>query len=98
MIRSHSRTLVSSHVIAAFAWTLLRIRTRARLGAGSRCPSAFFRLGGAERLHAESPFTAARRCILTKSVARLEGANGRALFSRETSHAPVGSGSESRMR
>jgi hypothetical protein len=50
-----------------------------RLGAGSRCPSAIFRPSGAERLRTESPFTAVRRCILTKSVAWREGANGHAL-------------------
>jgi hypothetical protein len=76
MIRSHSRTLVSSHVIAAFA----QLRLRARLGAGSRRPSSIFRLGGAEQLLTESPFTAVRRCIRTKSVAWIEVANGRTLL------------------
>jgi hypothetical protein len=72
---------------------------RARLGAGSRCPFARFRLGGAERLLTKCPFTAARRCILAKSVAKLEGANGHALDLLREHHARrSGADSESRMR
>jgi hypothetical protein len=76
MIRSHSRTLVSSHVIAALCAVALAGSARCRITP----TSSIFRLGGAEQLLTESPFTAVRRCIRTKSVAWIEVANGRTLL------------------
>lgn len=83
MIRSHSRTLVSSHVIAAFALNACGLGSAPDHAALLLC----FRPGGAERLLTECPFTAARRCILAKSVAKLEGANGHALALLRERHA-----------
>lgn len=94
-IRSHSRTLETSRVImTAFAFNACGVR----LGAGSRCPSACFRPGGADSSEPRAPSHAERGASL-RSRWPARGCERHALHSlARASRASVGSGCESRMR